>query len=361
MTPSVLSVAEIFMGSVTALFPYCDILIFGWTIPNIGVKRLITKQEASHPGGTKTNISFSLRGHNSYSDSHRVDFTESRRLRAPGLTEEHSQNRSSAPHPTNLQIPVCVAKYSRDQCQPHFMSDWWTQLRHVGDYHILSYSQPQGPCFTVIRQTGCIRGTHMAFYSSLHTQSWNTSNSASATSFHIRTRLKNEFWSIYNNSVHINHGTNVNWAGTPEKVNINILPVVAIASVIITGWNLQEHLSSEALINGTEETFVSLTGENVSCVAKRTDLVSAIVRRPHWFHQLVTSMPIRVSNMDYVMNYTLFRKKAKLDLSVWFCLSDGYGCHDNVIQTNIKLKTHVFFTKTKVGLMFNLAKRVFLQ
>lgn len=43
----------------------------------------------------------------------------------------------------------------------------------------------------------------------------------------------------------------------PEKININILLVVAIASVA-TGWNLQEHLSSEALINGIEETVCKL-------------------------------------------------------------------------------------------------------
>ncbi len=138
MTPSVLSVVEIFMSSVTVLFPYCDILIFRWTIPNISVKRLITKQKTPGHGGMKMDIYFSLSGHNSHSDSRGVDFTESQRLRAPGLTEEHSQNRSSAPHPTNLQIPVCVAKYIRDQCQPHFMSDLWTQLRHVDDYLNLS-------------------------------------------------------------------------------------------------------------------------------------------------------------------------------------------------------------------------------
>lgn len=115
------------------------------TVPNISLNRLITKQKTSRHGGMKMDIYFSLSGHNSNSDSHGADFTESQRLRA------HSQNRSSAPHPTNLQIPVCVAKYSHDQCQPHFMSD----LRMI-----LTYSQPQGPCFPVIQQTGCIRGTY---------------------------------------------------------------------------------------------------------------------------------------------------------------------------------------------------------
>ncbi len=140
MTPSVLSVVEIFMSSVTVtvLFPYCDILIFGWTIPNISVKRLITKQKTPRHGVMQMDIYFSLSGHNSHSDSLGVDFTESQRLHTPSLTEERSQNRSSAPHPTNLQMPVCVAKHSREQCQPHFMSDLWTQLRHVDDYFILS-------------------------------------------------------------------------------------------------------------------------------------------------------------------------------------------------------------------------------
>lgn len=153
MTPSVLSVMEIFTSSVTVLFPYCDILIFRWTIPNISVKRLITKQKTPRHGGMKMDIYFSLSGHNSHSDSRGVEFTESQWLHTPGLTEERSQNRSSAPHPTNLQIPVCVAKYSHEQYQPHFMSDLWTQLRHVDDYFILSshIRNPRARVFTADR------------------------------------------------------------------------------------------------------------------------------------------------------------------------------------------------------------------
>ncbi len=145
--------------TVTVLFPYCDILIFGWTIPNISVKRLITKQKTPRHGVMQMDIYFSLSGHNSHSDSLGVDFTESQRLHTPSLTEERSQNRSSAPHPTNLQMPsvllnIAVNNVSLTLCLTYELSsDMW----------MITSSSPRifttpGPVF--IRQTGCVRGTY---------------------------------------------------------------------------------------------------------------------------------------------------------------------------------------------------------
>lgn len=126
--------------------PYCDIFILGWTVPKIAGKRLVANQKTSRHEGIKMNICFSLTGHicvfrQSWGEFDWVTvITRTWRTRSD---ERHSQNRSAvrpklSPTPQTYKYPVSVAKYSRDQCQTHFMSDFWTQLRLVDDYLIRS-------------------------------------------------------------------------------------------------------------------------------------------------------------------------------------------------------------------------------
>jgi len=162
MTPSVSSVAEIFTSSISALFPYCDIFILGWTIPNIAVKRLVANQKTSRHEGIKGTVCFSLTGHSCVFRQSWGEFYWVTVITLTRSDGRHSQNRSAVRHklsptPQTYKHPVCVAKYSRDQCQPHFMSDFWTQLRLVDDYLIRSL-HIHSPRVHVL--TRCLRGTN---------------------------------------------------------------------------------------------------------------------------------------------------------------------------------------------------------
>ncbi len=156
-----LSVVEIFMssGTVTVLFPYCDILIFGWTIPNISVKGWYKTKDAASRVVMKMDIYFSLSGHNSHSDSLGVDFTESQRLHTPVWLKNAPKTDHLHPTPQTYKCPsvllnIAVNNVSLTLCLTYELSsDMW----------MITSSSPRifttpGPVF--IRQTGCVRGTY---------------------------------------------------------------------------------------------------------------------------------------------------------------------------------------------------------
>ncbi len=73
--------------------------------------------------------------------------------------------------------------------------------------------------------------------------------------------------------------------------------------------------------------FVRLTGEKVSCDGNWTDLVSVIVIDSiNSWHGWLYASQIWIMWWITCLLFLLY-----LDLNVWFCLSDGYGCLDNVI------------------------------
>lgn len=139
MTPSVSSVAESFMSSITALFPYCDIFILGWTIPYIAVKRLVANQKTSRHEGIKMNICFSLTGHSCVFRQSWVEFywvTVSTRTWRTRSDWRHSQNRSAVrpnwaqPYkPTNtpsVLLNIAVINVSLTLClTSELSSDLW--------------------------------------------------------------------------------------------------------------------------------------------------------------------------------------------------------------------------------------------
>ncbi len=145
MTPSVLSVVDIFMSSVTVtvLFPYCDILIFRWTIPNISVKRLIIKQKTPRHGVMKMDIYFSLSGHNCQTVlgwillSH-SDYTHRVWLKNAPKTDHLRPTPQTYKCPSVL-LNIAVNNVSLTLCLTYELSsDMWMITS--------SYSQPQGPC-----------------------------------------------------------------------------------------------------------------------------------------------------------------------------------------------------------------------